>query len=196
MAINNLCVITGTCDVWTNLQPSLSKWSGLLPLSFFILWCVNMWLAFKVGAARKKYGIQYPTLYAVPNTIRVYGPKVPVTVDATKSESAVLGELITNEEAFAYNCVQRGHQNSVENYPIILALSLAAWGFPIPAGFAVLSWTVGRIFYATGYAVTPEKRNNLIAALLTYPALLTLVGLNLATAIFLFQGTLPYSYSS
>jgi glutathione S-transferase len=195
MAINNLCVVKGTCDVWTNLSPSLSKWSGLLPLAFFILWGVNMWMAFQVGAARKKYGISYPTLYAVPNTLRAYGPK-STPVDATKTSEVVLGELITSEEAFAYNCVQRGHQNSVENYPIILALSLAAWGFPIPTGFAVLSWTFGRIFYASGYAVAPEKRNNLIAALLTYPALLTLVGLNLATAIFLFQGTLPYAYSS
>ena len=84
---------------------------------------------------------------------------------------------------------------SIENYPLILALSLVSWGFPIASGFALLSWSLGRIFYFTGYSAAVDKRNSLIAALLTYPALLTLFGLSLCTAVHLFQGALPYTYA-
>jgi glutathione S-transferase len=150
-------------------------------------------MAFGVGAARRKYGIPYPTLMAVPGTPREYGP--PKELKSTDAAAAPLSENITKEEAFAYNSVQRGHQNSIENYPIILALALVSWGFPIPSGFALLSWALGRIFYFNGYSSSPEKRNSLIAALLTYPALLCLWGLSLATAIHLFRGTLPYNYA-
>ncbi len=40
-----------------------------------------------------------------------------------------------------------------------------------------------------------EARNQLPAALLTYPALLTLWGLALATAVHLFMKTAPYNYA-
>lgn len=145
--------------------------------------------------ARQKYGIDYPTLYAVAGTVRNYGPPKPTT---TKKDGATpapaLAEVISNEEAFAFNSVQRGHQNSVENYPVIIALALGAWGFPIASGFAMLSWALGRTQYFTGYSQEPGKRNNLLAALLTYPALFALAGLNLASAILFFRGTIAYTY--
>ena len=96
---------------------------------------------------------RYPTLYAVPGTPRAYGPAAenkPLTGAASASEP--LSENCSAEDAYAYNSVQRGHQNSVENYPIIIGLALIGWGFPIPAGFALLSWALGRIFYFTGYS--------------------------------------------
>lgn len=153
--------------------------------------CVNMWMAFQVGAARKKYKIPYPTLYAVPGTPRDYSPD-----SATPAAPLTEGKdaLITSEEAYKFNCVQRGHQNSLENIPMVGLLTLVSWGFPIPAGFALLSWAFGRIFYMRGYIAGPEKRNSLVGALLTYPALLTLWGLALATAIQLFRQVPPYSY--
>lgn len=57
----------------------------------------NFWAGALVGAARKRYGIPYPTLYAIAGTIRTYGP------DA-KPEGFT--ELITNEEAYKFNCIQ------------------------------------------------------------------------------------------
>ena len=153
-------------------------------------------MAFGVGAARRRYGIKYPTLYAVPGTPRAYGPAAetkPLTGAASASEP--LSENCSPEDAYAYNSVQRGHQNSIENYPIIIGLTLVSWGFPIPAGFALLSWSLGRIFYFSGYSKSVEARNQLPAALLTYPALLTLWGLALTTAVHLFMKTAPYNYA-
>ena len=34
---NYLCVANNSCSVWTAGVPSLSPWSGLVPLGFFIL---------------------------------------------------------------------------------------------------------------------------------------------------------------
>ena len=151
-------------------------------------------MAFGVGAARKKYGIKYPQLYAVPGTPRAYGPAAE-TKSLSGASAESLSENCSAEDAYAYNSVQRGHQNSVENYPVIVALSLVGWGFPVPAGFALLSWSLGRIAYFNGYSKSVESRNQLPAALLTYPALLTLWGLALATAVHLFMKTAPYNYA-
>ena len=180
--------------MWTAGSLLLTPWSGLLPLAFFVLFFVNMWMAFQVGAARRKFGIAYPSLYAVPNTPRSYAPPTatPKPVDPT---TPALSDLCTAEDAYKFNCVQRGHQNSLENLPWLAALGLVSWGFPIPAGFAILSWSFGRIFYFNGYVAGVEQRTNLVGALLTYPAILTLWGLALTTAVHLFQGTAPYNYA-
>jgi glutathione S-transferase len=181
--------------VWTAFNPLLSAWSGLVPLAFFVLFVVNIYMAFGVGAARRKYGIKYPQMYAVPGTPRNYGPNETKALADASSNTQPLSELCSAEDAYAYNSVQRGHQNSIENYPLIIGLTLVSWGFPIPSGFALLSWSLGRIFYFEGYKANVEKRNQLPAALLTYPALLTLWGLALTTAVHLFQKTAPYNYS-
>ena len=101
------CILTNSCHVWTAFQPLLTPWSGLLPLAMFVLFMVNIFMAFSVGAARRRYGITYPSLYAVPNTLRSYGG------DETKpvSSSSSLSELCSPEDAAAFNRVQRGHQN-------------------------------------------------------------------------------------
>jgi glutathione S-transferase len=161
------------------------------PLAFFVLFLVNGWMMFQVGAARKKYGIPYPTLYAVPGTPRDYAPPKEGVTTAAAPLTEGKEPLITAEEAYKFNCVQRGHQNSLENIPIIGLLTLVSWGFPIPAGFALLSWSLGRVFYMRGYMVRAEQRTNLLGALLTYPALLTLWGLSMATAIQLFRQQPP-----
>lgn len=190
MSLNYNCVLTSTCSVWTALSVTVTPWSGLVPLGVFILFLVNLWMAFQVGAARKKYGVKYPTLYAVA------GQERAASDEATKLESAAAqpSAVLSAEDAIKFNSVQRGHQNSIENYPLVLASAIIAWGFPIPAGFALISWSLGRIPYMLGYQVAPEKRTNALSILLTYPALFTLLGLDLATAIFLFQGTKAYSY--
>ncbi len=50
-------------------------------------------MSVKVSQARKKFGVRYPALYA----------------DSS------------NKDADAFNCVQRGHQNSLEQLPHFLS---------------------------------------------------------------------------
>lgn len=79
--------------------------------------------------ARKKYGIKYPTLYA--------------TTDSGKKD----------KEIEAYNCVQRGHQNSLENQPVFLInMVLAGARYPVCASLAGSIYLVGRVVYFMGYS--------------------------------------------
>lgn len=84
-----------------------------------MLFAANIYMAISVGRARKRFNVPYPTLYAVPGTPRQYGPKTEETaVTATSSTPLPTGgqsEVFTNEEAFGFNIVQRGHQNTLEN---------------------------------------------------------------------------------
>ncbi len=59
-----------------------------------------------VGAARGRYKIPYPSLYAVPGTPRRYG----AGDSRNDKEMMEASPLITEEEAYNFNCVQRGHQ--------------------------------------------------------------------------------------
>ncbi|KAL4859302.1 Microsomal glutathione S-transferase 3 [Chlorella vulgaris] len=83
----------------------------------------NVWMSLKVGQARKKFGVKYPTLYE----------------DATKPN------------AKAFNC--RAHQNSLENLPSFYALLLVAGiRYPVSASIAGAVALVGRIAYFIGYS--------------------------------------------
>ena len=80
----------------------------------------------QVGMARTKYKVSYPAMYAV------------------ESE---------NKEAKLFNCIQRGHQNTLEFMPTFLALLLLG-GLQYPlvaAGFGAL-YTLARIQYFRGYS--------------------------------------------
>ncbi|GAB2287485.1 hypothetical protein Dimus_021861 [Dionaea muscipula] len=99
-----------------------------------VLYCfLNIWMAFQVGKARKKYKVYYPTMYA--------------------SESE-------NKDAKLFNCVQRGHQNSLENMPVFFVL-LIVGGFRHPTASAALGlfYALTRYFYFTGYSSgIPDNR--------------------------------------
>ncbi|XP_011683175.1 microsomal glutathione S-transferase 3 isoform X2 [Strongylocentrotus purpuratus] len=85
-------------------------------------------LAIQVGRARKKYGVEYPTMYS---------DTIP-----------------------AFNCVQRAHQNTLENYPQFLMLLFFS-GLERPRAAAGLGglWVLSRITYAFGYySGDPNKR--------------------------------------
>ncbi|XP_071455432.1 glutathione S-transferase 3, mitochondrial-like [Hetaerina americana] len=91
---------------------------------------VVAWQAMRVGAARKKFKILYPTMYSSDNDV--------------------------------FNCIQRAHQNTLENYPQFLYM-LFIGGLDMPrlcaAGGAV--WCLGRIAYTLGYSTgDPKKRMN------------------------------------
>lgn len=106
---------------------------GVTAASFLVH---HMWMPAKVMAARKKFGVQFPNLYA--------------TSENCKDEKSM------ND----FNCVQRGHQNSLESHPIFLALLLAS-GVKHPITSAVLGaiYLLGRIVYFASYSSgKPEAR--------------------------------------
>ncbi len=114
----------------------LPKEYGYVVLDIVLYCFLNGWMMFQVGKARKKYKVFYPTLYA------------------TEAE---------NKDAKLFNCVQRGHQNSLENMPIFFILMiLGGIKHPIIAASLGLIYNVSRYFYFTGYATgDPQKRLSL-----------------------------------
>jgi uncharacterized MAPEG superfamily protein len=137
-----------------------------------------------VSMARSKYGIPYPTMYAVPGTPRYYNDTMKPT------DGKNVAETITEDEAYHFNLVQRAHQNTIENAPFFLALLLTAWPFPLYAGIAGLTYVVGRAVYMYGYTRDPKSR--MWGAAFIYPALLTLLGLSITTMAHVAQGVAPY----
>ncbi|XP_062003598.1 uncharacterized protein LOC133722221 [Rosa rugosa] len=111
----------------------LPKDYGYVVLVAVLYSFLNFFMAFQVGKARKKYKVFYPTMYA--------------------SES-------DNKDAKVFNCVQRGHQNSLEMMPLFFVfLLLGGLRHPcISAGLGLL-YTVSRYFYFKGYSTgDPQKR--------------------------------------
>ncbi|WCJ25101.1 microsomal glutathione s-transferase putative [Euphorbia peplus] len=95
--------------------------------------CLNFWMAAQVGRARRKYKVPYPTLYATEPEFK---------------------------DAKLFNCVQRGHQNSLEMMPMFFVLMMLG-GFRHPCISASLGclYIVTRYFYFTGYSTgDPQKR--------------------------------------
>lgn len=110
-----------------------------------------------------RYGIKYPDLYATPENC--------------KDEKA----------RNAFNCVQRAHQNSLENLPSFYALlTLAGLRHPVTAAVCGAVVLVGRIVYFNAYSTgQPDKR--MWGAPLIYPPLFTLVGICVKAAIEAFK---------
>ncbi|KIZ01433.1 hypothetical protein MNEG_6530 [Monoraphidium neglectum] len=93
---------------------------------------VLQWQAIRVAIARRKYNVAYPKMYAE-------------------------GE---GEEAQIFNCTQRSHQNTLETAPAMLVMTcMLGLVYPVSAAILNAVWSVGRIFYATGYSTgDPSKR--------------------------------------
>ena len=163
-------------------------WSSLLvPLVIILFTIENLVFGGFVMNARSKYGIPFPTMYAVPGSPRYY--KDCMKPEKAEGETA-FSETITNEEAFSFNLVQRGHQNTIENAPFFLALLITAWPFPLISGIAGLLYLVGRALYMYGYMQEPKLR--MYGAVFIYPPLLTLLVLSGFTISYIAQGVEPY----
>ncbi|XP_057807306.1 uncharacterized protein LOC131021990 [Salvia miltiorrhiza] len=95
---------------------------------------LNIWMSVQVGNARNKYKVFYPTMYA--------------------SESE-------NKDAKLFNCVQRGHQNSLELMPMMLVLLvLGGIRHPLIAASLGAAYTLTRYFYFKAYS-TGHPKNRL-----------------------------------
>jgi len=81
-----------------------------------------------------------------------------------------------------FNCYQRAHQNTLENYPQFLVLLFVA-GLECPSCSAIagLVWILGRIAYALGYSTgDPAKR---MRGAFGYFGLFFLLGTSIYSAI-------------
>ncbi|KAK1370757.1 60S ribosomal protein L19-3 [Heracleum sosnowskyi] len=124
---------------------------GYVVLMVALSGILNLWMGYQVVKARIKYNVRLPRLYAL------------------ESE---------NKDAKLFNCIQRGHQNTLEWMPLFLAF-MAMGGIKHPnvsAAFGLI-YVVARLFYFTGYSTGhPQKR--LTVGVYNYMAL---VGLLLCT---------------
>lgn len=104
--------------------------------SLLSLTTVLQWQTISVGKARGKARIPYPQAYA----------------DKAEQESS--------NEAKVFNCMQRSHQNTLENVPVVVLTTLiSGFSYPIPAAVACGLWTVTRIMYTLRYGTgEPKKR--------------------------------------
>ncbi|KAG7382084.1 Microsomal glutathione S-transferase 3 [Phytophthora pseudosyringae] len=141
----------------SGIQVELQPAHGFVPLLVVFLLFVNMWAGIKVGKARKLYGIEYPQMYAEQS----------------------------DKNAKAFNCVQRGHQNIMENVPIFLALIFTSSIYrPQIAAIASFVRIMGFILYMRGYSSgDPKKR---MQGSFGYLGLLLNIGLSVEASLRLF----------
>ncbi|CAO3587559.1 unnamed protein product [Absidia cylindrospora] len=95
-----------------------------------------VWMSVSVGGARKAAGIPYPYMYA---------EKSEAEKDSAKN---------------VFNCVQRVHQNTLENFPVVTTLLLIGGiNHPELSAGAGAIYLFGRVLYASGYkSGDPKKR--------------------------------------
>ncbi|KAJ0988665.1 hypothetical protein J5N97_007021 [Dioscorea zingiberensis] len=152
------------------LALEISRDYGYVVLVLVLYAIFNFWMAFQVGKARKRYKVFYPTLYAV------------------ESE---------NKDAKLFNCIQRGHQNSLELMPLFFVMTLLGGiQHPCIAAGLGLFYTIARFFYFKGYSSgVPENRLKLGGL-----NFLALFGLIICTASFginlLFREAVAVSFKS
>ena len=96
------------------------------------------------------------------------------------------GKLVSNaedgtaESGIAFNSAQRGHQNALETYPGVLALTLVGGlAHPVAAAASLILWTIGADRYSAQYTSGgPEARNKGVLPTLKYVGLLSLLIIN------------------
>ncbi|KAG2518545.1 hypothetical protein BBJ29_003059 [Phytophthora kernoviae] len=116
------------------VRVTLQPAHGFIPLVVIGAGLVGTWAGIKVNVARKKYNIPCPQMYA-----------------AKKDKNA-------NE----FNCVQRAHQNVLENIPTFYAmLATSSIYRPKLAAAAGVIRIAGFIMYVKGYSSGDPKKRRL-----------------------------------
>nr|XP_043633663.1 microsomal glutathione S-transferase 3-like [Erigeron canadensis] len=138
----------------------LPKEYGYVILTLIAYCFLNIYMQIQVGKARKKYKVAYPALYATEADTKDY--KI-------------------------FNCIQRGHQNTLESLPIFFTL-LIIGGLKYPVICAVLGigYTVARFFYFTGYS-SGDPKGRLPIGGLNSVALLGLMMVNILFGVSLLR---------
>lgn len=134
----------------SQIPPGLGLIAGDVALSLAVH---HFYMGYAVISARNKYKIKYPALYA--------------TSAGTDDKAAV----------HKFNCIQRGHQNSLETQPIFLAsLVMSGLQYPVTAASVGLVYLIGRIIYFNGYS-TGLPNNRFKGFIVVAPALTILGGM-------------------
>nr|CAH0109517.1 unnamed protein product [Daphnia galeata] len=81
-----------------------------------------------------------------------------------------------------FNCYQRAHQNTLENYPqFLMLLFIGGIHYPLVTAVAGLVWIVGKVSYSLGYYTgDPAKR---MRGTYSYLGLLTMLGTSICFAL-------------
>ncbi|KAI7724651.1 hypothetical protein M8C21_006385 [Ambrosia artemisiifolia] len=115
----------------TELVQLLPKEYGYIILNLVAYYFLNFYMSIQVGKARKKYNVMYPALYATEADTKDYK---------------------------LFNCIQRGHQNSLETLPIFFVMMVVGGlKHPLISSGLGLVYTVSRYFYFTGYSSGDPK---------------------------------------
>ena len=186
----------------SEVPSAISPDHGYILLAVVGTWFVhNGWMASKVMKARKQYQIKYPTLYCSGDG---ENEKMYVSISDGQNRSwdpgicAWLGSHLgshleshlesyltcpcAGRSFYRFNCVQRGHQNSLEGLAGFLALLLSAGVFyPKASAIAAFVYNVGAIRYMRGYATGDPK--NRMRGSIKYLGLLYLLGANVRAAV-------------
>ncbi|KAK1410597.1 hypothetical protein QVD17_37134 [Tagetes erecta] len=109
----------------------LPKEYGYVILTLVAYYFLNLYMQIQVGRARKKYNVLYPALYATEADTKDYKQ---------------------------FNCIQRGHQNSLESLSLFLVLMVVGGlKYPLICTGLGVGYTVIRYFYFTGYSSGDPK---------------------------------------
>ncbi|CAG8586121.1 9469_t:CDS:2 [Acaulospora morrowiae] len=119
---------------------------------------MTTYLGVKVGSARKKAMVPYPNMYA------------------SREESE------KDRNKLIFNCYQRAHQNTLENYPqFLFTLLIGGLKYPLLSSIGGGIYILGRLMYAWGYQTgDPTKRHR---GTFGYIGTLILGGTSIATAV-------------
>uniref|UniRef100_A0A6B2LS65 MAPEG family protein n=1 Tax=Arcella intermedia TaxID=1963864 RepID=A0A6B2LS65_9EUKA len=98
----------------------------------------------------------------------------------------------SNPKALAFNCVQRAHQQTLENVGVFLgSLAVAGSRYPVTTGVLGTIWAVTRIFFMLDYSKGAGQRNK--KAGYGFIAFLVLSGLSMLTAFHQVGLALPWN---
>ncbi|CAG7729302.1 unnamed protein product, partial [Allacma fusca] len=101
-------------------------------------------------------GYGYVILTAVASIFMVIWKAAQVL--KARKEFKVEFPTMYSDQSELFNCYQRAHQNTLENYPqFLLLLLLAGIEMPCVSSLAGLIWIVGRVVYALGYQTGDPK---------------------------------------
>ncbi|PWA45592.1 microsomal glutathione s-transferase [Artemisia annua] len=144
----------------TGIVELLPKEYGYILLNLVAYCFLNIYMQIQVGRARKKYRVSYPTLYA------------------TEADT---------KDFKLFNCVQRGHQNSLETLPIFFVLMVVGGlKHPLICSGLGLGYTVSRFFYFTGYS-SGDPKGRLPIGGLNSVAIIGLILVNLTFGVSLLK---------
>jgi len=87
-----------------------------------------------------------------------------------------------SKDSTTFNCIQRAHQNTLENLPqFFFLLTMGGLSHPVLSACGGWVWIAGRVVYAIGYSTgEPRKR---VRGAFGYLGLLTLLGCTVHTAV-------------